>query len=175
MLKILLSFILFSLSHLVLAASYTVEIPSKTLQENFSALMPIEQQTFYETVIISAADLNLVDKSNKIDATITIEALLPGAIKGAGHGQIAGTLHYDASKGDFYLNKFFIVGFDVDETLMPYKDSVTNAVAAAIINGFSKMPVYTIKDDRKKQQLKTATISSIKVKESILLVTFSTP
>ncbi len=174
MLRILLLMVVLFSSQLGFAASYTVEISEQQLQDNLSAMLPIEQKTFYETVELSGAEIDLDNESDKINATITMQVHLPGDIKSEGQGSIVGGLRYDSSEGAFYLNRLYLISIELGSELESKKRSIKTATQLAVTKGLPMKPVYILKDDKKKQQLAKATIDSMIVKGDKILVTFTT-
>ncbi len=161
-------------SQLAHALSYTIEITEDELQSRLAAIMPMERQQLFLTVIISEPDIDLSVGNNEIGVASKIEIMAPGGMKGSGSAMMTGSLDYDPEKHAFYFRNPNIVRLeskDIPPETLPQIKGIAQAAASKIL---STQPVYTLSGDDLKHTVARSMLKSIKVENSKLLIELET-
>jgi hypothetical protein len=151
--------------------SYTLEFTQPQLQEKISAMMPVTKKTMLATVVVDDAVLNLVQGSDKLALSASIQANSIVGLSATGSLKIQGTLKYNAKEGAFYFNNPEIIELDINEVPPQFHDKVKKLTQAALAKSLSRYPVYKLKDNDMKQQLAKTMLKSMEVKDQTLVVT----
>ncbi len=155
-----------------MALTYTVEITEAELQEKIEAMMPLEKNKLFISVILSDPDITLIEGNDEVGIFSNIEVVTPVG-KGKGKAYITGTLSYDPEKGAFFYKKPKIDRLEIDkvpEKYIPKVKKIAEKLARKILK---KKPVYKLKDDTLKQKLAKSLLQSVSVKDKVLLLELS--
>jgi hypothetical protein len=159
-------------SPLSLALSYNLEITEDELQEKVDAMMPLEKNKLFITVILSDPDINLIEGENKIGIFSNIKVLTPVG-SGTGKTYITGTLSYEPEKGAFFYKDPKIKDLEIDKIPKEYIPKVKKIAQKLAKKILKKKPVYKLKDDTLKQKLANSMLKSVSVKDKTLLLELS--
>ena len=151
--------------------NYTIELSERNLQEKVNAMMPLEKTRFFLTVRLSKPKLELIDVSNEIVLFTHIDVIAPGGIKGSGRGQLSGSLRYEATSGELFLDSPKLKNLQIDWFPKMFSNSVAMIAEPLLATASAKYPVYRLRDDNATHQLAKSTIKSIKVKNHNLVIT----
>ncbi len=151
--------------------SYTLEFTEPQLQEKISAMMPVTKKTMLATIVVDDAILNLVEGSDQLALSATIQADALGGLTASGSLKIMGTLKYNAKQGAFYFNNPKLVELNIKEMPPKFHEQIKKLAQGALAKSLSRYPVYKLKDDNMKQQLAKTMLKSMEVKDQNLVVT----
>lgn len=173
MIRPVIFFILFLLSDITMALSYTVEVSEEKLQNEVSAMMPIKKKLYYFTVTLSNPEVELIDGRDEVGVFTHIAVSGPAGIKGSGRAKITGALSYQVEKNAFYFNNSTIQSLEIDKVpqkFIPQVKAIVQLIARTILQ---TQPVYKLKDDNIKHKLAKSMLQSISIKEKKLLLELS--
>ncbi len=169
MLKTILALCLLTLT--TLSHSYTLEFTEPQLQEKITKIMPITKKTMLATVVVDNADLTLIEGSDKLAISATIQANALGGLMANGNINIQGTLKYNAKQGAFYFHNPQIIELNIKEVPPQFHDQIKKLAQGAVAKSLSRHPVYKLKDDNMKHQFAKTMLKSMEVKNQTLIVT----
>lgn len=176
MLRVGVFILLFAVSNLSMALSYTLEITEKELQEKVSALMPMSSKELFITVTISDPKIELFKETDKIGILLHVEVRALSGIYGTGRGQVVGTISYNPEETAFYFQDVTVERFELDHIpgeAAPSLKMIAQIVGIAANQAMLLHPVYILTDDDMKQKMLRSRLESVKVEDGKLLVTMS--
>lgn len=174
MFKKIVSLSLLLSSQVANAFTYNMVITEQELQKKVSAMMPLEKQKRYYSVVISDPEVELISETNEIGLFANLDLVILGNMKGAGRANIKGTISYDAKKGAFFFRDAKIVSLSIDQVPQQYEPMIKKLIQKALGKVLAKNPVYKFKDDNIKHKLAKSVLKSIEVKDDRLLITLGT-
>lgn len=157
-------------SHCINALSYTVTISQDELQTKVEALLPIEKTKLFVTVVLSNPKIDLSVASNEIGLFCHITILAPGGLGGKGTIKLAGSLLYDADKGEFFFNNPQIKSIESEDVASKHLEKVQQIAQLAVEQYLSAKPIYRFKDNNMKHKLAKAVLQSVTIENKQLLV-----
>jgi len=155
-----------------MALGYTLKLSEADLQKRVSAMMPIEKKQLFMTVIVSDPTVSLLAESDQVSVFLNVEAIAPGGLKGSGRGRVLGKLHYDKSKGAFFLQDPKLDQLVIDRVPTTISQQISSVSQAMITATLASYPLYTLNDKDFKQKMAKSMIESIVVKDQHLLIKF---
>jgi hypothetical protein len=171
--KLILALGLMLTSQLSSAFSYTLEITEDELQSKVTAMMPMEKNKFFMTVVLSNPDVDLAVGNNEIGIFSHVDVVAPGGIKGTGRTKMTGTLSYDSEKKEFFFKNPKIVSLEADNMPPAFITKAKEIAQIAVSNFLSTRPVYKLSDENLKDKLAKAVLKSVKVENNLLFVELS--
>lgn len=168
--KILFSFALLLASQVANAYSYTIEITEDELQSRLAAIMPMERQQYFLTVVLSEPDIDLSVGNNEIGVSSKVAITAPGGMKGSGSAKITGSLDYDPETHAFYFRNPNIVSLeseDIPPEMLPQIKDMAQSATSKIL---STQPIYTLSGEDLQQKVARTMLKSIKVENRKLLI-----
>jgi len=171
--RALLFLMLFSLSSITMALSYTVEITEAELQQQVTAMMPIEKKQLFFTVKFSNPEIDLLESSNKIGIFTHINLDSQLGIKGKGRAKIIGSLSYDSKTCAFYFKNSKIDTLEIDKVSQKDTEQIKGLVEVMGNKILAIHPIYKLKDSDLKQKMAKAVLQSVSVKNNKLFLTLN--
>ena len=156
------------------AFTYTLEITEQELQDKVAAMMPLEKQKRFYTVVISDPKIDLIKKTNEVGVSAKLDAVILGSLKGNGRARIEGSIEYRPEQGAFYLRDAEIVSLDIEKVPKDYNAVIKRVTQKALVKLLARNPVYKFKDDDLKHKLAKSVLKSVQVKGKHLAITLST-
>ena len=153
-----------------MAVSYTLELSEKELQKRVSAMMPLAQNTFFGSIVLSEPDIDLIADSDEIGVFSHIEIIVQGGLKGTGRARITGSLSYQPETSQFFFKNPRIVSLEVDGIPEDYLPQVKNIAQLVASNMLASYPVYTLEKDNVRHSFARAVLQSVSVKNEMLLI-----
>ena len=160
-------------SQLATALSYTLELTEKELQNQITAVMPIEKKNFFVTVTLSDPQLKLLNDENKISILTTIQILTITGYQGSGKIQTTGSLSYNAQQGAFYYKNPVINQLQIDNVPKQYLPQIKVIAQNLLTNTLSHYPVYTLNDKDENQKLAKSYLKKVTIENKILQLELS--
>ncbi len=173
MFRFTLFIILFLLSPISMALSYTIELSEAQLQKKVMAMMPIEKNKLFFKIILSDPKIELLDGSNEIGVFTHIEIDSKIGIKGTGRAKITGSLSYNPESNEFFFKNTKIEKLEIDNVSEKNNQQIKAWVQTVASKVLEKHSVYRLKDDNLKHKLAKAVLQSISVKDKKLLLKLS--
>jgi hypothetical protein len=174
MLRTIVSVILLLPFHLAMAYSYTVEITEQALQQRVSAMMPMQKQLLFFSVLISEPKVDLVKGSNRIGIMANIAAVAPDGSKGSGKISLTGDLDYAAGSGSFYLHNPVIETIKVNNVPEQFAPDIKQVAQIILSNAMLNTPVYTLQDNDLRQKHLKSMLESVTIENEKLVIVLST-
>lgn len=154
----------------VIAVSYTLELSEQELQKRVSAMMPLAQNTFFGSIVLSEPEIDLIAQSDEIGVFSHIEIIVQGGLKGSGRARIIGSLSYHPETSQFFFKNPRIVTLEVDGIPENYLPEVKNIAQLVASNMLASYPVYTLEEDNVRHSFAKAVLQSVSVKNEKLLI-----
>ena len=173
MLRTFIVLLLLMPSQLVMAYSYTLEIAEPELQHRVAAMMPIQKQVLFFSVLIYEPKLDLIKSSNKIGVATNIEVVAPDGSKGSGRISLSGTLQYISNSGEFYFNNPVIESIKITNIPEQFTPDIKQMAQLILTNAMATHPIYTLQDNDLRQKHLKSVLESIVIENEKLLVTLS--
>ena len=152
------------------AFNYTVELTEQQLQQQLSRIMPIQQEKFLVTVILSDPILELAKDSDQIGLFANIKMTAPGGIQGSGRAKIMGNIRYKSETGSFYLNNPKIAHIEVDQIPEQYHSNIKELAQMALTNTMTNRALFTLRDDNKQEKLAKSVLKSVTVNSGKIII-----
>lgn len=133
-------------------------------------MMPLEKTQYFFTIRLSEPKLELIDASNEISYFTHIDVVGPGGLRGSGRGQISGSLRYEASTGELFLDSPRLNDLEIDWFPKIFTRTVSILAEPLLATASEKYPVYRLRDNSTAHQLAKSTLKSIKVKGRNLVI-----
>lgn len=173
MFRFILFLLLFSLSQISMALTYTIKLSEAELQKKVDAMMPIEKKKLFFKLKLSEPKIELIEGSNEIGIFTHIDFDSKFGIKGAGRAKITGALSYDADSNEFFFKNSKIQQLEIDKVSQKNIQQIKGLVQKVVSKILAKHPVYRLKDDNLKHKLTKSVLQSVSVKDKQLLLELS--
>lgn len=173
MFKFAFSLLLLLSSQLALALSYTIEITEQEIQKRVTAMKPIQYTKPPVTIEIQDPEPRLLKDTNEIAVSSPLELAVGGLLKVYGYVNAKGTLRYEPTAGEFFLDQPMITEMEIKKLPEKYQPMAREAAQLAIEKTLAMRPIYKLKDNDLKQKLMKAVLQSVVVKNDRMVVTLS--
>jgi len=173
MFRFILFLILFSLSQISMALTYTIKLSEAELQKKVEAMMPIEKKKLFFKLILSEPKIELIEGSNEVGLFTHIDIDSKLGIKGAGRAKITGALSYNSDSNEFFFKNSKIQQLEIDRVSQKDIHQIKGLVQKVVSKILAKRPVYRLKDDDLKHKLARSVLQSVTVKDKKLLLELS--
>jgi hypothetical protein len=152
------------------ADDYTVEITQQQLQQQVTALLPIEREAYFFKVILSDPVIDLPESANELGILTNVTLIGPGGAGGSGRARISGNISYEMQDGSFYLNNPKLTKLEIDQIPERFHEKVRELGQYALDNSVPHRPLYTLSDDDVQQQMVKSTLKSVSVNSGKVII-----
>lgn len=153
-----------------MALSYTLKLSESQLQKKVSAMMPIQKNKYYFTVILSNPQIELLEDTNEIGLLTHVEVSGPKGIKGKGMVKLIGSISYESETNQFFFKNPTIHQLKIASISEKYSLIVQKIIQFIARKMLFTYPVYTLKDDNIKHKFAKSMLRSVSVKNKQLLL-----
>lgn len=167
--------VLFSLSQWASALSYTVEVPKQIIEDQISFHMPLEKRLPLAVIRLSEPKLSLLEASNEVSLFLNVDVTMLKGFKGAGRGELVGSIDYRPEEGAFYLVNPRIVNLSIDHVPAFVVPKISNAAQGLLAKSLAGYPIYRLKDNDPKHKMAKASLKKVTVAHDTLLLTLGLP
>jgi hypothetical protein len=167
--------VLFSLTQWASALSYTIDIPKQIIEDQISLHMPLEKKLPLVVIRLSEPKLELLEASNEVSLFLNVDVLMLKGFKGAGRGELVGSIDYRPEEGAFYLINPRIVNLSIDHVPKFVMPQISQASKLLLEKSLASYPVYRLNDNDPKHKLAKASLKKVRVSHDTLLLTLGLP
>ena len=153
--------------------SYTQTFTESELQAAIDAMMPLEKQTSFMTVIVAHPKLDFLDASDELSVKANIKVLAFGELLGNGRATISGSISYDPEQGTFHLQNPKVLALHIDGLADAYQAQIKQVAQLAISNAMAEFPIYKLQGDNLQHKLAKSSLESVTIQKGKLLVKLS--
>lgn len=148
------------------AFSYTLRLTEQQVQAKISENIPIKLETKLLTIALTNPVVTFLNETNEISIKSPVEIL---GFQKKGYTSIKGILRYDATKGEFFLDKTKVVEFTFEGLSDKYQKIALNMLQRLADEVLSKYPLYKLNESFT-NKLAKALLISVKVEKRELFI-----
>lgn len=148
------------------AFSYTMRLTEKEVQTKISEKIPIKIETKLLTIALTNPIVTFLNETDEISIKSPVEIV---GFQKKGYASIKGILRYDATKGEFFLDKTKVVEFTFEGLPDKYQKMALNILQRLADEVLAKYPLYKF-DESMTNKLAKALLISVKVEKRLLLI-----
>lgn len=167
--------VLFSLSQWASALSYTIEVPKQIIEDQISLHMPLEKKLPLAVIRLSEPKLELLEASNEVSLFLNVDVVMLKGFKGAGRGELVGSVDYRPEEGAFYLINPRIVNLSIDHVPGFVMPQISQAAKLLLAKSLAGYPIYRLDDNDPKHKMAKASLKKVSVSHETLLLTLGLP
>jgi len=156
-----------------ISMAFTLELTEEEFQEEVSAIMPLEKNQLFATLIFTNPVVALLETDNKIGITLDITVTTLVGVDGTGTARLSGDLRYDNKTAEFYVNDPILHELMIDDFSEDMTEIIKDLARATLKTILLIEPVYKLKDDDLKQQLAKSLLKSVKVENKKMILELS--
>jgi hypothetical protein len=160
----LLMIIVFSSS--VHAFTYALRLTEKEVQTKISEKQPIKLETKLLTITLTNPVVTFINETDEISIKSPVQII---GFQKKGYTSIKGILRYDATKGEFFLDKTKVEEFTFEGLPDKYQKIALTILQRLADEVLSKYPLYKF-DESFTHKLAKALLISVKVEKRTLLI-----
>lgn len=167
--------VLFSLTQWASALSYTIEVPKQIIEDQISLHMPLEKKLPLAVIRLSEPKLKLLEASNEVSLFLNVDVVMLKGFKGAGRGELLGSVDYRPEEGAFYLVNPRIVNLSIDHVPGFVMPQVSQAARLLLERSLASYPIYRLDENDPKHKMAKASLKKVSVSHDTLLLTLGLP
>lgn len=152
------------------AFSYTLRLSEADLQERIDLVLPVERKQLFVTVRVSDPDVDLSSRSNLVGIALSVEASVPGGLKGSGRGKLFGSVRYERNEGAFYLDEPKLRELEIKRVPAQLNKEIAKIAEVALVKALQRYPLYRLNESDNKQKMAKAMLESVNVEDQQLLI-----
>jgi len=145
------------------AFEYTVEVTEQQLQQQLARIMPVQQEKYFVTVVLSDPVLELAKEGNEVGLFANIKMMAPGGIQGSGRAKVMGGISYKKETGSFYLDNPKIAHLEVDQIPAQFHENIKELAQMALSNSMANRALFTLRDENVQEKLAKSVLQSVKI------------
>ena len=161
--SVLLSVCLFCYSLIAWSYTQTLVFTEQELQQRLNQITPIQKQTVYANIVLTDAQLQLLESDNQLEVSAFIDAAVLGSLHGTGQVVVQGSLLYKNQQGAFYLNQAKVTKLVIDQMNPEVVKQLQPLVQDILVQHLSNQPIYTLDDQDMRQALLKSTLKNIEI------------
>jgi|TARA_R110001599_G_scaffold143504_3_gene324486 hypothetical protein len=167
--------VFFSLTQWASALSYTVEVPKQVIEDQISLHMPLEKKLPLAVIRLSEPKLELLEASNEVSLFLNVDVVMLKGFKGAGRGELVGSVDYRPEEGAFYLVNPRIVNLSIDHVPGFVMPQISQAARLLLERSLAGYPIYRLDENDPKHKMAKASLKKVSVSHDTLLLTLGLP
>ena len=167
--------VLFSFTQWASALSYMIEVPKQVIEDQISLHMPMEKRLPLAVIRLSEPKLALLETSNEVSLFLNVDVIMLKGFKGAGRGELIGSIDYRPEEGAFYLVNPRIVNLSIDHIPSFVMPQVTQAARLLLERSLTSYPIYRLDENDPKHKMAKASLKKVSVSHDTLLLTLGLP
>jgi hypothetical protein len=153
----------------------TITLTAAELQEELGRKLPLKRATRLATVTVTAAQVVLVEGSDRIGLRATAELALPMGRTLTGNPQLDGRIRYVPEQGEFWFDEARLVDLGIPSVPVVIRPSVEEAVGALARSYLARTPVYRLKPGQVKHSVAKLVLRSVQVRNGKVELTLGPP
>lgn len=167
--------VLFSLSQWASALSYTIDVPKQIIEDQIALYMPLEKKLPLAVIRLSEPKLNLLEASNEVSLFLNVDVTMLKGFKGAGKGELVGSIDYRAEEGAFYLINPRIINLSMNHVPAFIMPKLSQAAKILLDRSFAGYPIYRLNENDPKHKMAKASLKKVTVAHDTVLLTLGLP